>query len=463
MSLLDIGKSQKISQRSHAINGEAGSRTVVVEVTQPILARDEKRALPENLMEEICSRDNLNAAFRKVKFNKGAAGIDRMTIDTLSDWIKQNKEKFVSLLLSGDYQPQPVRAVEIPKPNGGVRQLGIPTVVDRLVQQAILQVLQPIFENTFSDASYGFRPRRSAHMALRRASQHVEEGKCFVVDIDLENFFNRVNHDMLMARVARYVGDKRLLRLLRAFLKAGIMDKGVIIRREDGTPQGGNLSPLLSNILLTDLDNELSKRGHKHVRYADDCNIYVQSQAAAERVLESVTRWVETKLKLRVNREKSAAAKVSERKFLGYQVLTDGKLNVAEQSVRRFKTKVINLTKRRIGKSVGQIIDGLNPLLQGWLRYFRLAVRKNQFRDLDGWIRRRLRSTRLRQCKKRYATACYLIKLGVSQHSAWLVAMSGKGKWRLSRTPQIQQAMNNNWFEKQGLLSLEKLYLTVNI
>lgn len=462
MPLLNSGTSQKILKRSHATNGEAGSESVVVEVMQPDLASDIKRALPENLMEEICSRDNLNAAFRKVKANKGAAGIDRMTIDALSDWIKQNKEKFVSSLLSGEYQPQPVRAVEIPKPNGGVRQLGIPTVVDRLVQQAILQILQPIFEKTFSDSSYGFRPGRSAHDALKRASQYVEAGKHFVIDVDLEKFFDRVNHDMLMARVAKYVRDKRLLRLIRSFLKAGIMSNGVLVNREEGTPQGGNLSPLLSNILLTDLDKELEKRGHKFVRYADDCNIYVNSEAAAKRVLENVTNWLESNLKLKVNREKSAAAKVSERKFLGYQILIDGRLSVAWQSVKRFKTKVINLTKRRVCKSMNQIIDGLNPLIQGWLQYFRMSIGASRFRDLDGWIRRRLRCLRLHQCKRSYATARYLIKLGVTHNSAWMIAKSGKGKWRLSRTPQVQQAMNNNWFNKQGLLSLESLYLTVN-
>ena len=464
MSILEIGLSQQISKENHVINGKAGSESVVNEATMPILAKDKERTLPQNLMEQICNPTNLNQAFRKVKSNKGAAGIDGMTVETLQDWIKTNNGKLISLLLDGKYQPQFVRGVEIPKPNGGgTRQLGIPAVVDRYVQQAILQIIQPIFEKTFSDYSYGFRPGRSAHGALKLASQYVEEGSYFVVDIDLEKFFDKINHDILMARVAKQIGDKRLLRLIRAFLTSGIvMQNGVVVNRDEGSPQGGNLSPLLSNIMLTDLDKELEKRGHKFVRFADDCNIYVNSKEAAERVLESITKWLETKLKLKTNKEKSAAAKVCERKFLGYKILQDGKLAVAKQSLERFKTKVIDRTKRRVGKSMMQIIDELNPLIRGWLQFFRMASGVSKFNSLDSWIRRRLRSIRLQQCKRSYTTAKFLIKLGISPRSAWLVAKSGKGKWRLSRTPQAQEAMNNNWFEKQGLLSLAKLYFAVN-
>lgn len=456
---LEVGTSQTISQRSHAASRGHGRESVASEVVQPILAENKRRALPETLMEEICSQGNLNQAYLKVKRNKGAAGIDGQTIELSLKYLKANKDKLIASLQEGSYQPQAVRGVEIPKSNGGKRQLGIPTVVDRVIQQAILQILQPYFEGIFSESSHGFRPKRSAHSALSQAQKYVEEGNTFVVDVDLEAFFDRVNHDILMSRLALHIKDKRLLRVIRAYLTAGIMNNGVVMERQEGTPQGGPLSPLLSNILLTDLDRELEKRGHKFARYADDCNIYVRSEAAAQRVLASVTRWLEQTLKLKVNTKKSAAARVNERKFLGYTIQRDGHLSLAQQSVERFKSKIRALTKRRTPMPLMKMIDRLKPLLIGWRNYFKLVKGTKQFEDLDGWIRRRLRCMRLQQCRKTYTKVTFLVRLGVKKEFAWLLALSGKGKWRLSHTPQIQQAMNNKWFEKQGLYCLSTAML----
>ena len=315
----------------HDEGSEGGTRLSPREERQAFTANGPARALTEHLMEEVTDRDNLNRAYRRVKANRGAPGIDGMTIAAAADWIAEHKEELIASLRDGSYQPQPVRGVQIPKPGGGMRQLGIPTVIDRLVQQAILQVLEPLLDPTFSDSSYGFRPGRGAHNALHQAAKYVAEGRTIVVDMDLEKFFDRVNHDILMARLARRIGDKRLLRIIRRFLEAGLMQDGVCVARDEGTPQGGPLSPLLANLLLDDLDRELARRGHTFCRYADDCNIYVRSQAAGERVLASMTAFLESKLRLRVNREKSAVAHVSERKFLGHRLLGDGTLVIAPQ------------------------------------------------------------------------------------------------------------------------------------
>jgi RNA-directed DNA polymerase len=463
LSLLHNDKSHKNSKRSHVLNCEVGNGTIDIEVTQSLLAGEKKRALPEDLMERICNRDNLNKAYLKVKRNKGAAGIDGMTIEASLEFLKANKDELITSLFEGSYKPQAVRGVEIPKANGGSRLLGIPTVVDRIFQQAILQILQPYFETTFSDSSYGFRPERSAHDALKRASQYVADGRVYVVDMDLEKFFDRVNHDILMSRLSRHIKDKRLLRVIRAFLNAGMMSNGVVNTRTEGVPQGSPLSPLLSNILLTELDRELEERGHKFVRFADDCNIYVRSEASAKRVLESVTKWLERVLKLKINKEKSAATAVDKRKFLGYQILQDGSLCVAKQSIEKFRSKIKFLSKRRTPISMEEMILKLNPLIRGWLQYFRFSSESGKFKTLDGWIRRRLRCFRLQQCKLPKTLAKFLIKLGVSDHSAWATAYSGKGKWRLSRTPQVHQAMNNKWLENRKLLSLATLYQQVNV
>ncbi len=337
----------------------------VAEESEPFAAQHEDRAVTEYLMEQIATRANLFLACRKVKANKGSAGVDRQTVHELTDWLETGWHELREKLLDGSYEPAPVRGVQIPKSSGGVRQLGIPTVKDRLVQQAVMQILEPLLDPGFSESSYGFRPGRSAHDALRAGKVYVEEGRHTVVDIDLEKFFDRVNHDILMSRLARHVKDKRVLKLVRRFLQAGMMQDGICVRREEGTPQGGPLSPLLANLLLDDLDKELERRGHRFCRYADDCNIYVNSQKAGERVLSSVTRFLEMKLKLRVNQTKSAVAPVWERKFLGYRLLSGGKLGIAPQSVERLKEKLRDITKRNRGCSLERIVSELNSLIRG--------------------------------------------------------------------------------------------------
>ena len=311
-------------------------------------------------MEKIAGSANLNQAYKRVKANQGAPGVDGMTVTDLRPWIAANREALIASLLDGSYQPQPVRGVEIPKPGGGKRQLGIPTVVDRLVQQAILQVLEPLLDPSFSASSFGFRPGRGAHDALHQAREYVADGREIVVDLDLEKFFDRVNHDVMMSRLARRIGDKRLLRIIRRFLAAGMMQYGVSTERHEGTPQGGPLSPLLANLLLDDLDKELERRGHRFCRYADDCNIYVRSQAAGERVMASVTWFLERRLRLKVNRQKSAVAPVGERKFLGYRLDAEGDLGIAPKSLQRAKDRLRQITRRNRGVSLGRMIDEAN-------------------------------------------------------------------------------------------------------
>lgn len=441
----------------HRGNGDAGSEPVPCEAVSPLPVNDGTRALTVNLMERVCEPSNLNRAYKRVKGNKGAPGIDGMTVETALDWLKKHKERLIQSLLDGSYQPSPVRGVDIPKPNGGTRGLGIPTVVDRIVQQAILQVLEPIFEPTFSPYSYGFRPGRSAKDAVTQARTFVAEGKEFVVDMDLEKFFDRVNHDILMSRLARRIADKRLLRIVRRFLLAGIMKDGVVVEREKGTPQGGPLSPLLSNILLTDLDEELTRRGHSFCRYADDCNIYVASQAAAERVLASMTRWLSERLHLQVNAKKSAAAPTFTRKFLGFRLTSGGRIQIATESRERLRKRLIELTKRRTPRPIEVIAKSLTPVLRGWGNYFRIAEGRSFFREIDQWLRRRLRAIRLLQCKRAYARAKFLMGLGVPPAASWKLAKSGKGMWRLSGSPPAHQGMNTQWFERIGLFSLETL------
>lgn len=412
-------------------------------------------------MEEVCRRENLNEAYRRVKANRGAPGVDGLTVGELARWLKVHKEALLASLLDGYYQPQPVRGVQIPKPGGGVRQLGIPTVVDRLVQQAILQVLDPLLDPTFSASSYGFRPGRSAHEALAKARAYVVDGRVIVVDLDLEKFFDRVNHDILMARLARRIADKRLLRIVRRFLQAGMMSNGVCVAREEGTPQGGPLSPLLANLLLDDLDKELEKRGHRFCRYADDCNIYVQSQMAGERVLTSVTKFLEGKLKLRVNREKSAVAYVRERKFLGHRLLPGGQLGIAPVSLQRARDRIRQITRRNRGVSLERMIPELNSFLTGWVTYFRYAACRSHLRELDHWLRRKLRCVRLKQCKRVKPIAAFLQRLGVPSKRAWITALSGKGWWRLSGAPSVQEALTLHWFDRLGLLNLERRYVAL--
>jgi len=439
-------------------SGKGGTRASAFEEQQASTASDQQRALASNLMEEVCERDNLNRAYRRVKSNKGSPGVDGMTVHDLGSWLVEHKEELIASLRDGRYEPQPVKGVEIPKPNGGMRQLGIPTVRDRLGQQAILQVLEPLLDPTFSESSYGFRPKRNAHQALRQASEYVRQGRGIVVDIDLAKFFDRVNHDILMSRLVRHVGDKRLLRIIRRFLEVGMMCNGVCVARREGTPQGGPLSPLLANLLLDDLDKELEKRGHTFCRYADDCNIYVQTKVAGERVMASVTAFVGKRLRLRVNRNKSAVAHVSERKFLGYRLLSGGKLGIAPKSLARAKGRIRQITRRNRGVSLERMIGELNSFLTGWVAYYRHAACKSHLQRLDEWTRRKLRCVRLKQRKRAKPIADFLRTLGVPEWRAWILAMSGKGWWRLSGSPQAAEAMTLAWFKNQGLVCLTERY-----
>jgi len=414
--------------------------------------------LTGNLMEGVCERGNLNRAYKRVKANRGAPGKDGMTVRELGGWLKEHKEELIGALLDGSYEPQAVLGREIAKPGGGKRRLGIPTVVDRLVQQAILQVLEGIVDASFSESSYGFRRGRNAHQAVKRAAEYVEEGRGIVVDIDLEKFFDRVNHDVLMARVARHVRDRRMLRIVRRFLEAGIMWEGVCVERYEGTPQGGPLSPLLANLLLDDLDKELERRGHSFCRYADDCNIYVRTEKAGERVMASVVRFLEGKLRLRVNRGKSAVARVQERQFLGYRIRPGGQLTIAPGRLERVKGRIREITRRNRGISLKRMIRELNSYLTGWVTYYRYAACKSHLQRLDEWIRRKLRCVKLKQRKRAKAIADFLQSLGVPEWSAWIMALSGKGWWRKSGTPQANQAMSIAWFKEQGLASLSDRY-----
>jgi RNA-directed DNA polymerase len=428
--------------------------------TKKALFKDD--SLTQNLMEKICHRNNLNQAYKRVKANKGAPGIDGMTVNEMGKFIAKHKERLLESLLSGSYQPQPVREVEIPKP-GGIRQLGIPVVIDRLIQQAILQVLQPIFERKFSNNSFGFRPKRSAHQAVKRARDYVQEGNRIVIDIDLEKFFDQVNHDILMSKLAKVIEDKRLLKIIRAFLNAGIMRQGICVERVEGTPQGGPLSPLLSNIMLDDLDKELERRNHKFCRYADDCNVYVRTLQAGKRVMASLKQFLINKLRLKVNEGKSSVSKVTERQFLGYRILQNGKINISKKSEDRVKEVIRSITKRNRGRSLVLVISELNKKLGGWINYFKLIDRPEQLRDLDSWIRRKLRCYRLKQRKKYYSIVKFLLEHGVSARSAYNTAKSGKGWWRLSATPALHQSMSNVWFEKQGLINLEQRAMSLKI
>jgi RNA-directed DNA polymerase len=439
-------------------SGEGGTGSAAFEEWQASTASNRERALTGDLMERVCERENLNRAYKRVKANKGAPGIDGMTVGELYGWLKEHREELVGMLREGSYEPRPVFGKEIEKPGGGKRRLGIPTVVDRVVQQAMLQVLGGIVDPTFSESSYGFRRGRNAHQAVKQAAEYVAEGRGIVVDIDLEKYFDRVNHDMLMARLARHVCDKRLLRIVRRFLEAGMMWDGICIGRHEGTPQGGPLSPLLANLLLDDLDKELERRGHHFCRYADDCNIYVRTQKAGERVMASVRRFLERKLRLRVNGEKSAVAPVEERQFLGYRILPDGRLAIAPRSLERAKRRIREITRRNRGISLETMIGELNSYLTGWVTYFRYAACKSHLRRLDKWIRRKLRCVRLKQRKRAKPIADFLQGLGVPEWSAWIVALSGKGWWRKSGTPQAHQAMSIAWFRAQGLVSLSERY-----
>jgi RNA-directed DNA polymerase len=413
----------------------------------------ESPAIAEQLMEEVCGRENCKQALRRVKANKGSAGVDGMTVQQLPEYLKQYWPAIREQLLKGTYVPQPVKRVEIPKPDGGVRKLGIPTVLDRYIQQTVMQVLQGKWDRTFSDHNYGFRPGRSAHQAVAQAQQYIAEGYRWVVDLDLEKFFDRVNHDKLMARIAERVSDQRLLKLIRAFLRAGVMEGGLVSPVDEGTPQGGPLSPLLSNIVLDEFDRELERRGLRFARYADDSNIYVRSRRAGERVMGSITRFITTKLKLKVNEQKSAVARPWERKFLGFSFTwnREPKRRIAPKAILRFKEKVRELTSRTRGVSIERMAEELAQYLQGWIGYFGKCQTPSVLEGLEKWLRRRLRSAIWKQWKRGTVRFAELRKRGVGKELAAKTAGSAHGPWRLADSPALHFALPNAYFDSLGI------------
>jgi RNA-directed DNA polymerase len=415
--------------------------------------REESPAIGERLMEEVCERENCKRALARVKANKGSAGVDGMTVQQLPGFLKQHWLAIREQLLSGTYEPQPVRRVEIPKPDGGKRKLGIPTVLDRFIQQAVMQILQDRWDRTFSDHSYGFRPGRSAHQAVEQAQQYIAEGCRWVVDLDLEKFFDWVNHDKLMARIAERVSDKRLMKLIRGFLRAGVMEGGLVSPVDEGTPQGGPLSPLLSNIVLDELDRELERRGHRFARYGDDSNIYVCSRRAGERVMESIVRFITTKLKLKVNQQKSAVARPWERKFLGFSFTWNRvpKRRIAPKAVLRFKQRVRELTCRTKGVSIERMAEELAQYLRGWIGYFGRCQTPSVLQGLEEWTRRRLRSVIWKQWKRGTVRFAELRKRGVGKDLAAQTAGSAHGPWRLANSPALQFALPNAYFNSLGI------------
>jgi len=439
--------------------GEA--RSVGMEGTETRTAdtQVESQAAGGPLMEAIVERDNLRKALAHVKRNKGAAGIDGMSLDALAPHLKEHWPAIRAQLLEGTYKPQPVRRVEIPKASGGTRSLGIPTVLDRFIQQAVMQVLQADWDGTFSEASFGFRPRRSAHQAVERAQAYIASGHAVVVDIDLEKFFDRVNHDILMGLVAKRVTDKHLLRLIRGFLNAGVMEEGLVSPTEEGTPQGGPLSPLLSNLMLDVLDKELETRGLNFVRYADDCNIYLRSQRAGERVMAGIEKFLHKRLKLRVNKAKSAVARPVKRKFLAFSFTNrkQPRRRIAPQSLARFRSRVREMTRRTRGKSLAQIVKELSVYLIGWRGYFGFCQTPSVLRKLDEWLRRRLRAIAWKQWKHGRARFAELRRRGVGRDLAAQTAGSPHGPWRLSNSPALSLSLPNAYFRSLGLTSVAEL------
>src|SRR6266568_4628311 len=438
---------------------EAGGRNLSgaatgAEACTAAVGRTKPEAL--RLMEAAVERSNMLSAYERVVKNAGARGVDGLTVAEFKPWLQTHWPSVRQALLAGDYMPAAVRKVEIPKPQGGVRTLGIPTVLDRLIQQSLNQVLQPLFDPEFSKSSYGFRPGRNAHQAVKAAQGYVAEGKRRVVDLDLEKFFDRVNHDVLMARVVRKVGDDRVLKLIRRYLEAGLMEGGVTSMRTEGTPQGGPLSPLLSNILLDDLDRELEQRRLSFCRYADDCNIYVGSKRTGERVMQAITAFLERRLKLKVNASKSAVARPWERKFLGYSMTwhKKPKLKIAQQSRERLVEKIRKTLREARGGSLKRAIERLNPVLRGWVAYFRLTEVKGVLEDLDGWIRRKLRALLWRQWKRVYTRVKNLMRAGIGKQRAWQSATNGHGPWWNGGASHMNAAYPKSWFDRMGLVSL---------
>jgi len=448
---------QKIQRQldfSAALTGEAPRASR--EETESSGARNDtdKPASRDRMMEAICEWENLKDAMWRVKANKGSAGIDGVSVDELPDYSELLVVR--EQLLSGTYMPQPVKRVEIPKPEGGVRKLGIPTAMDRFVQQAVMQVLQKQWDPTFSDSSYGFRPGRSTHQAVERAQRYIAAGHGWVVDLDLEKFFDRVNHDKLMGQIAKRVEDKRLLKLIRAFLNAGVMENGLVSPSVEGTPQGGPLSPLLSNLVLDELDRELERRGHRFVRYADDCNIYVRSEQAGQRVMDSIKRFITRRLKLKVNEKKSAVARPQERKFLGFS-FSGGRVirrHIAPKAVERFKQRIREITRQAKSVDLGATMATLAPYMRGWRGYFGFCETPGVLINLTRWVRARLRAAMWRQWKTPRRRRAMLIQLGVNPILAEKTAASGRGPWFIAHSKALSLGLSNEYFRSRGLPSL---------
>lgn len=413
------------------------------------------------LLEDVLERNNMLEAMYRVIRNKGSHGIDGMKTDELREHVKKTWVTVKAKLLEGKYNPSPVRRVEIPKPDGGVRLLGIPTVQDRMIQQAIAQVLSKLYEPTFSESSFGFRPNRGAKNAIKQSETYINQGYKWVVDMDLEKFFDKVNHNILMGKLEKKIKDKRLLKLIRKYLESGVLINGIKVSSEEGTPQGGPLSPLLANIMLDDVDKELEKRGHKFCRYADDCNIYVKSKRAGLRVMDSITRIIENELKLKVNKDKSAVDIVSKRKFLGfsfYFVKGVAKIRIHEKSIKRFKEKVKSITNRNRGISMDLRLLKLNDSIKGWINYFGIANAKRKLSELDKWIRRRLRACIWKQWKKIRTRYRNLVKLEIDNWKAWEYANTRKGHWKISGSPILNKSLHNKYLESIGFVSLTQTY-----
>jgi RNA-directed DNA polymerase len=456
---MDEGDADRMVERPEDSRRVAGGTRESKERERQTFTVDRENTVPKatELMEEVVRRENLLRAWKRVRANKGAPGVDGMTVEALGPYLREHWPRIREELLDAAYVPAPVRRVEIPKPGGrGIRLLGIPTVLDRFIQQAMLQVLTPVFDPHFSESSYGFRPGRGCHDAVTAARGYVESGYRWVVDLDLEKFFDRVNHDVLMSRVARRVRDKRFLRLIRCYLEAGVMVEGVVQVHEEGTPQGGPLSPLLSNILLDDLDRELERRGHRFCRYADDCNVYVKSKAAGERVMESLTRFLEKRLRLRVNRGKSAVDRPWKRKFLGYTMTSHrcAKLKVAPGSVKRAKARIREIVRRGRGRSLARVAREISLFVRGWVHYFRLSGVKAAFEELDMWIRRKLRCILWRQWKRPRTRVRKLAERGIGRQRAHTSAYNGRGPWWNAGASHMNAAVPTRWLTQQGLLSL---------
>jgi len=424
--------------------------------SSPVVRDPESPASTNRMMEAVCERENLKEALRRVKANKGSAGVDGMTVGGITDYLKQQWPAIREQLMNGTYEPKPVKRVEIPKPDEGVRKLGIPTVLDRLIQQAVMQVLQKRWDPTFSESSYGFRPGRSAQQAVAQAQQYIADGHGWCVDLDLEKFFDRVNHDKLMGQIAKRVEDKRLLKLIRAFLNAGVMENGVVSPSVEGTPQGGPLSPLLSNLVLDELDRELERRGHRYVRYADDCNIYVRSERAGQRVMESVTQFITQELKLKVNEAKSAVARPQERKFLGFSFTAGPEVKriIASKALDRFKQRIREITIRAKGVSMETTMAELAPYMRGWRGYFGFCETPAVLIGLTRWVRLRLRAALWRQWKTPRRRRAALLELGVRERLASNTAGSGRGPWYLARAKALSVGLSNAYFKSLGLPSL---------